>query len=155
MFNHCVCGASCRRVVSWSIRLSSTEGDTACTAFSELTFSHPQKGRIDFNTVNPSLPTGMDFLIHPCRWIDDEENVRTPPKRGRYWEIHPRRPRDFRRPKRFPESEAREKSRGSRFSRISSSSIHLQGWIRKSIPVGREELIVLKSILPCWGWEND
>ena len=48
------------------------------------TFSHPQQGRIDFNTVNPSLSTGMDFLIHPCRWIDDEENGRTPPKLGRY-----------------------------------------------------------------------
>ena len=23
-------------------------------------FSHPQQGRIDFNTVNPSLPIGMD-----------------------------------------------------------------------------------------------
>ena len=34
----------------------------------------------------------MDFLIHPCRWIDDEENVRTPPKLGRYWEMHPLRP---------------------------------------------------------------
>ena len=31
----------------------------------ERTFSHPEQGRIDFNTVNPSLPTGMDFLIHP------------------------------------------------------------------------------------------
>ena len=37
----------------------------------------------------------MDFLIHPCRWIDDEENVCTPPKLGRYWEIHPLRPQDF------------------------------------------------------------
>ena len=55
----------------------------------------------------------MDFLIHP-RWIDDEENVRTPPKLGRYWKIHPRRPRDFLRPERFPEGEARGKSRGSR-----------------------------------------
>ena len=26
-------------------------------------FSHHQQGRIDFNTVNPSLPTGKDFLI--------------------------------------------------------------------------------------------
>ena len=26
--------------------------------------SHHQQGRIDFNTVNPSLPTGKDFLIH-------------------------------------------------------------------------------------------
>ena len=79
-----------------------------------MTFSHPQQGGIDFNTVNPSLSRGMDFLIHPCRWVDDEENVRTPPKRGRYWEIHPRRPRDFPRPERFPEGEARGKSRGSR-----------------------------------------
>ena len=33
----------------------------------DRSISHPQQGRIDFNTVNPSLPTGMDFLIHPCR----------------------------------------------------------------------------------------
>ena len=25
---------------------------------------HHQQGRIDFNTVNPSLSTGKDFLIH-------------------------------------------------------------------------------------------
>ena len=31
------------------------------------TFSHPRQGKIDFNTVNPSLSTGMDFLIHPMR----------------------------------------------------------------------------------------
>ena len=46
----------------------------------DMSFSHPQQGRVDFNTVNPSLSTGMDILIHPCRWIDYEENVRTPPK---------------------------------------------------------------------------
>ena len=40
--------------------------------------------------------------------------IRAPPKRGRYWEIHPRRPRDFPRPERSPEGEARGKSRGSR-----------------------------------------
>ena len=27
-------------------------------------FSHRQQGRIDFNTINPSLSTGKDFLIH-------------------------------------------------------------------------------------------
>ena len=27
-------------------------------------FSHHQQGRIDFNTVNPSLSTGKDFMIH-------------------------------------------------------------------------------------------
>ena len=56
----------------------------------------------------------MDFLIHPCRWIDDEENVRTPPKLGRYWEIHPLRPRDFPRNSRFPSGFALGKSLGSR-----------------------------------------
>ena len=63
-----------------------------------LSFSHPHQGRIDFNTVHPSLPSEMNFLIHRCRWIDDEENVRTPPKLGRYWKIYPLRHRDFPRP---------------------------------------------------------
>ena len=27
----------------------------------------------------------MDFLIHPSRWINDEENARAPPKLERYW----------------------------------------------------------------------
>ena len=77
----------------------------------------------------------------------------------REWEIHPLRPRDFLPPSRFP-------SLGHRgwisqylpcFGGVqifSSSSIHLQGWIRKSIPVHRVGLTVLKSILPCWWWEN-
>ena len=34
-----------------------------------------------------------------CWWW---ENVRPPPKLGRYWEIHPLCPRDFPRPSRFP-----------------------------------------------------
>ena len=92
------------------------------------TFSHPQQGRIDFNTVNPSLSRGMYFLIHPCRWIDDEENVRTPPKLGRYWEIHPLRPRDFPRPLRFPSGFALGKSLGSR--EISWA----RGWISQYLP---------------------
>ena len=29
------------------------------------TFSHHRQGRVDFNTVNPSLSTGKDFLIQP------------------------------------------------------------------------------------------
>ena len=61
----------------------------------DQSFSHPQQGRIDFNIVNPFLMRGMDFLIHPCRSIDDEENVRIPPKLGRYWEIHPLRLREI------------------------------------------------------------
>ena len=56
----------------------------------------------------------MDFLIHPCRWIDDEQNVHTPPKLRRSWEIHPLRPRDFPRPSRFPSGFALGKSLGSR-----------------------------------------
>ena len=39
---------------------------------------------------------------------------------------------------------------------LSLSSIFLQyrEWISKYFPVGREGLTVLKSILPCWWWEN-
>ena len=48
-----------------SIYVECWYGDLAMNR--EMSFSHPQQGRIDFNTVNPSLPTGMDFLIHPCR----------------------------------------------------------------------------------------
>ena len=59
------------------------------------------QGRIDSVKINPSL-----LMMTDC--------IRAPPRRGRYWEIHPRRPKDFPRPKRFPEGEARGKSRGSR-----------------------------------------
>ena len=44
--------------------------------FLYLSFSHHWQGRIDFNTINPSLSTGLDFLIHSSGWIDDKENVR-------------------------------------------------------------------------------
>ena len=37
--------------------------DTVGHTTVDQAFSHHQ-GRIDFNTVNPSLPTGKDFLIH-------------------------------------------------------------------------------------------
>ena len=40
--------------------------------------------------------------------------IRAPPKQGRYWEIHPQRPRDILRPKRFSQGEAWGKSWGSR-----------------------------------------
>ena len=63
---------------------------------------HPcGRGRIDSVKINPSL-------------LKMRECIRAPPKRGRYWEIHPRRPRDFPRPERFPEGKARGKSQGSR-----------------------------------------
>ena len=113
----------------------------------------------------------MIKLMHNCRNSPKLLCIRAPPRRGRYWEIHPRRPisrdpRDFPRAKPEGNIEGRGKSRGRRgwisqylpsfggVRTFSSSSIHLQGWIRKSIPVSREGLTVLKSILPCWGWEN-
>ena len=37
----------------------------AASSTQHFSFSHHQQGRIDFSTVNPSLSTGMDFLIHP------------------------------------------------------------------------------------------
>ena len=46
-----------------------------------FSFCHHQQGRIDFNTANPSLPTGKDFLKKDW-W---SQNVRTPPKLWMYW----------------------------------------------------------------------
>ena len=77
------------------------------------------------------------------------ECIRAQPRRGRYWEIHPRRPKDFPRPERFPEGEA--SFGGART--ISQHQFFYRGWIRKSFPVDREGLTVLKSILPCWWWQ--
>ena len=50
--------------------------------------------------------------------------IRAPPRRGRYWEIHPRRPKDFPRPERFPEGEARGKSRGLSTDTILKTCYH-------------------------------
>ena len=68
-------------------------------------------------------------------------------------------------PERFPKGEARGKSGGRRgwifqylpsFGGVRTFSRHhffYKEWIRKSFPVGREGLTVLKSTLPCWWWE--
>ena len=39
---------------------------------------------------------------HQQPFIQQQECIRAAPRRGRYWEIHPRRPRGFPRPERFP-----------------------------------------------------
>merc|ERR1712055_825239 len=88
--------------------------------------------------------------------------VRAPPRRGRYWEIHPRRPKDFPRPERFPEGEARGKSRGSReiwraegmdfpippefwwSTDNLSASIFLQGVDQKILPCGQGRIDSVK-----------
>ena len=88
-------------------------------------------------------------------WLaENKDCIRAPPRRGRDWEIHPRRPKDFPRPKRFPEGEARGKSRGSReiwraegmdfpippefwwSTDNLSASIFLQGVDQKILPCG-------------------
>ena len=88
--------------------------------------------------------------------------IRAPPRRGRYWEIHPRRPKDFPRPERFPEGEARGKSRGSReiwraegmdfpippefwwSTDNLSASIFLQGVDQKILPCGQGRIDSVK-----------
>ena len=90
------------------------------------------------------------------------ECIRAPPRRGRYWEIHPRRPKDFPRPERFPEGEARGKSRGSReiwraegmdfpippefwwSTDNLSASIFLQGVDQKILPCGQGRIDSVK-----------
>ena len=91
--------------------------------------------------------------------------IRAPPRRGRYWEIHPRRPKDFPRPERFPEGEARGKSRGSReiwraegmdfpippefwwSTDNLSASIFLQGVDQKILPCRQGRIDSVKSNL--------
>ena len=89
--------------------------------------------------------------------------IRTLPRGGMYWVVHPRRPRDFPRPERCPEGEARGpreilRSEGMynpihpdsrQCTAILSSLIHTKGCIRKYIPAWQVVLTVLKSILPC------
>ena len=78
------------------------------------------------------------------------------------WEIHPRCPKDFPRPKRFPEGEARGKSRGSReiwraegmdfpippefwwSTDNLSASIFLQGVDQKILPCGQGRIDSVK-----------
>ena len=78
------------------------------------------------------------------------------------WEIHPRRPKDFPRPERFPEGEARGKSRGSReiwraegmdfpippefwwSTDNLSASIFLQGVDQKILPCGQGRIDSVK-----------
>ena len=56
------------------------------------------------------------------KWEKRTDCIRAPPRRGRYWEIHPRRPRDFLRAKLEGNLEGRGKSRGRR------------GWISQFLP---------------------
>ena len=74
--------------------------------------SNHQQGRV--NTVNPSLHTYMNFLIHPCKLINYEKNVCNPPKLGKYW--------DFPQPLRFPSDFTLRKYLGRR------------GWISQYLP---------------------
>ena len=97
-------------------------------------------------------------IVYPLR----SDCIRAPPRRGRYWEIHPRRPKDFPRPERFPEGEARGKSRGSReiwraegmdfpippefwwSTDNLSASIFLQGVDQKILPCGQGRIDSVK-----------
>ena len=99
--------------------------------------------------------------LHAAAW-EMQHCIRAPPRRGRYWEIHPRRPKDFPRPERFPEGEARGKSRGSReiwraegmdfpippefwwSTDNLSASIFLQGVDQKILPCGQGRIDSVK-----------
>ena len=118
------------------------------------------------------LPLGRRLINPAPREKSDqscpkgEDCIRAPPRRGRYWEIHPRCWKDFPRPKRFPEGEARGKSRGSReiwraegmdfpippefwwSTDNLSASIFLQGVDQKILPCGQGRIDSVKSILP-------
>ena len=54
------------------------------------------------------------LAVFPCTLSREQAVycIRTLPRGGMYWIVHPRRPRDFPRPERCPEGEARGTSRG-------------------------------------------
>ena len=115
-------------------------GDVHCATQFEAVYGHSL-------IINPSL--GMYQEIHPCRASNTysvkintsllmmRECIRTLPRGGMYWVVHPRRPRDFPRPKRCPEGhlEGRGKSRGRR------------GCTTHSLIIGREVLILTLYVL--------
>ena len=66
---------------------------------------HPRRmTRIDSVKINPSL-----VMMREC--------IRTLPRGGMYWVVHPRRPRDFPRTERCPKGKARGTSQGRGKSR--------------------------------------
>ena len=72
-------------------------------------------------SILPCLEGWISWSI-PRDRIDDEENVRTPPKLGRNWEIHPLRPRDF------PRASPSENLLGL------GKSLGRRGWIFQYLP---------------------
>ena len=81
----------------------------------DFPFSHHWQGSIDFNTVNTTHPTGMNFLIHPLRASSiDSVKIDTYLPMMRECKIHPLRPQDFPRPSRFFSGFALRKFLGSR-----------------------------------------
>ena len=110
-----------------------------------------------FNKINQSLIISREGLIltlsilpcpqrrifwsTPCRKIDAERLSVLHQKLGRYWEIHPLRPPDFRRPSRFPSGFALGKSLGSR------EIFRPPGM---DFPIPPSSWWSTDSILPCW-----
>ena len=108
------------------------------------------------------IKVAQDLVEVPMSVGPETDCIRAPPRRGRYWEIHPRRPKDFPRPERFPEGEARGKSRGSReiwraegmdfpippefwwSTDNLSASIFLQGVDQKILPCGQGRIDSVK-----------
>ena len=90
--------------------------------------------------INPSL--GMYQEIHPCRASSTYSvKINTSLPMMREWVVHPRRPRDFPRPERCPEGEARGTSRGPR--EISRS----EGMYNLIHPDSRQCTAILSSLI--------
>ena len=102
------------------------------------------------------------FQIHLATFIQLWNCIRAPPRRGRYWEIHPRRLRDFPRP------EGRGKSRGRRawisqflpsfggVRTFSSSSILSLGMDQEIHPSrqGRIDSVKIKILSAVYGYNT-
>ena len=78
--------------ILWSLWIISSDINPVDSEYQEI---HPYSAlNIDSVKINTSL-------------LMMREYIRTLPRGGMYWVVHPRRPRDFPRPERCPEGEAR------------------------------------------------
>ena len=97
----CAYGGGAKKVViSWKpIHVSGQWGeldlDPTSAVFDPAILTHFMAKNCPKKVINGTTGHKQTWQLQTG---DDEENVRTPPKLGRYWEIHPLCPRDFPRP---------------------------------------------------------
>ena len=104
-------------------------------------FSVHSLGHSEYQEIHTFSALNIDSVKINTSLLMMKECIRTLPRGGMYWVVHPRRPRDFPRPERCPEGEARGTSRGPR--EISRS----EGMYNPIHPDSRQCTAILSSLI--------